>query len=94
MPVTTGKDSEGCYAQWGSKGAKYRYPCGNTKAMNKAKQKAHLQAAAAKKAGFKEDKTSMQIAFDAAVRKKSNEGRKNGWFETPKGRWLKGTLEN
>lgn len=54
MPVKTGKDNEGCFAQWGS-GKKYHYPCGDTAAMNKAKQKAHLQAAAARRSGFMEE---------------------------------------
>ena len=54
MPVHTGKDSKGCFAQWGGSGKKYHYSCGNTAAMNKAKQKAHLQGAAVLKTGYKE----------------------------------------
>lgn len=46
MPVRTGKDSKGCYAQFGKSGAKYYYTCGNTSSMNKAKQKAHIQGVA------------------------------------------------
>lgn len=54
MPVRTGKDSKGCFAQWGSSGAKYHYTCGSNSAMNKAKQKAHIQGAAVLKTGYKE----------------------------------------
>jgi len=45
MPVHTGKDSKGCFAQWGSQ-AKYYYTCGNEAGRKKAKQKAYLQGAA------------------------------------------------
>jgi hypothetical protein len=90
MPVRISKDNKGCFAQWGNSGAKYRYTCGNTGAMNKAKQKAHLQAAAANKAGYKEEgKTVMQIAFEKAT----NEKRGAGWYKTPDGKWLKGILK-
>ncbi|GAG82210.1 unnamed protein product, partial [marine sediment metagenome] len=39
MPVRTGKDSKGCYAQWGSQ-KKYYYACGNASARSSAKTKA------------------------------------------------------
>ena len=42
MPVHLGKDSKGCYAQWGNQ-KKYYYPCGNKQARDKAKQKAYIQ---------------------------------------------------
>jgi len=42
MPVHLGKDTKGCYAQWGNQ-KKYYYPCGNKQARDKAKQKAYLQ---------------------------------------------------
>ena len=47
MPVHTGRDTKGCYAQWGNAGKKYYYACGNKTAMGKAKQKAHIQGYAA-----------------------------------------------
>lgn len=52
MPVQTGKDKEGCFARWGSRGKKYRYPCGNEEELGKAKSKAYAQGAAI---GYKED---------------------------------------
>lgn len=54
MPVKTGKDNKGCYAQWGNSGKKYYYTCGNEAARNAAKVKAHRQGAAAEAAGYKE----------------------------------------
>jgi len=45
MPVKTGKDSKGCFAQWGSQ-KKYYYACGDKSGRNRAKQKAHIQGAA------------------------------------------------
>lgn len=53
MPVKTGKDKKGCFAQWGSKGAKYYYECGNEKAAKKARARAHEQEAAAYASGYK-----------------------------------------
>jgi hypothetical protein len=46
MPVETGSDNEGCFARWGSKGFKYRYPCGNEEARKEAKSKAYEQGLA------------------------------------------------
>ena len=46
MPVQTGSDDKGCYARWGSKGFKYRYPCGNEEARKEAKSKANQQGLA------------------------------------------------
>lgn len=47
MPVKTGKDKKGCFAQWGSQ-KKYYYECGNEKARERAKGKAEKQGRAAK----------------------------------------------
>ena len=52
MPVKLGQDKKGCYAQWG-KQAKYYYKCGDEKARDNAKRKAHLQGAAIEKSGGK-----------------------------------------
>jgi len=83
MPVSTYKDSKGCYAQWGGSGAKYYYPCGNTAAMNKAKQKAHIQGVAAKGAGYKGEgnMTAMEIAFKKTMREKQKELKTKNWTE-------------
>lgn len=40
MPTHTGKDSKGCFAQWGS-GKKYYYKCGDVKAKVAAIGKAN-----------------------------------------------------
>lgn len=45
MPVTTGKDNEGCFARWGNQ-KKYYYKCGNDKERAKAKAKAQRQGRA------------------------------------------------
>ena len=47
MPVHLGKDKEGCFAQWGGKGAKYYYECDDEKAQGMAKAKAYRQGFAA-----------------------------------------------
>jgi len=46
MPVQLGSDKEGCFARWGTQGAKYRYPCGNEEARKAAKSKAYQQGLA------------------------------------------------
>lgn len=46
MPVNTGSDNEGCFARWGTQGAKYRYPCGDEAARKDAKSKAYQQGLA------------------------------------------------
>jgi hypothetical protein len=46
MPVRTGKDKEGCYAQWGKEGKKYYYTCGNERSKNYAEKKALQQGIA------------------------------------------------
>ena len=52
MPVHTGKDKKGCFAQWGGQ-KKYYYECGDVTARDKAKAKAARQGAAAHAAGYK-----------------------------------------
>jgi hypothetical protein len=53
MPVHTGKDKEGCYAQWGESGKKYHYRCGDDEARDRAKAKAERQGRAARASGYK-----------------------------------------
>lgn len=52
MPVRTGTDSDGCYAQWGESGTKYHYECGNDEARKRAKRKAAKQGQAAHASGY------------------------------------------
>lgn len=47
MPVHYSKDKDGCYAQWGNSGAKYRYTCGDEASRKRAGRKAHIQGGAA-----------------------------------------------
>jgi hypothetical protein len=56
MPVHTGKDSKGCFAQWGSSGKKYYYTCGNDSARKGARAKAAKQGAAAHASGYQGNK--------------------------------------
>jgi len=77
MPVHTGKDSKGCFAQWGSQ-KKYYYTCGNTTARKAAKAKAAKQGAAARAAGFRENEMIFQKVvtnFTGNVRNDTMEGR-------------------
>ena len=53
MPVNRGKDSDGCYYKWGSKGKKYYYKCGDSASRAKAKGKAAKQGKAAHAAGYR-----------------------------------------
>lgn len=53
MPVHRGKDSQGCYYQWGGRGAKYYYTAGDVKSREKAKGKAELQRKAIYSSGWK-----------------------------------------
>lgn len=53
MPVQTGKDREGCFARWGTRGKKYYYPCGDESGLGEAKSKAYKQGQAI---GYKEIK--------------------------------------
>lgn len=52
MPTRTGKDSKGCFAQWGS-GKKYYYKCGDKSARENAVKKANKQGQAAHASGYK-----------------------------------------
>lgn len=52
MPTHTGKDSKGCYAQWGGHGKKYYYTCGNDSARKTAIGKANKQGQAAHAHGY------------------------------------------
>jgi len=52
MPVHRGQDSKGPYYQWGSQ-TKYHYKAGSEPSRKKAKQKAHIQGAAAERSGYK-----------------------------------------
>lgn len=45
MPVRVGKDSDGCYAQWGSQ-KKYYYDCDSPSAKRAAEKKAERQGRA------------------------------------------------
>jgi ribosomal protein L21 len=67
MPVHTGKDAKGCFAQWGGRGKKYRYPCGNASARKRAKAKAAAQGRAAHASGYvgnKEKSTMSKSKFE------------------------------
>lgn len=46
MPVTTNRDSKGCFSRWGTSGKKYYYKCGDSVARERAKKKAEKQARA------------------------------------------------
>lgn len=53
MPAQTGKDSKGCFARWGTRGAKYYYKCGDAAARQRAINKAKAQGRAIKARGEK-----------------------------------------
>lgn len=53
MPVYYGKDKQGCFAQWGTRGAKYHYRCGDKRARKRATKKAEKQAHAIFASGWK-----------------------------------------
>jgi len=52
MPTRAGKDSKGCFQQWGSQ-TKYYYKCGDKKARERARKKANSQGHAAHASGYK-----------------------------------------
>lgn len=52
-PIRHGKDSKGCFAQWGNSGKKYYYKCGDKDARDRADSKAQGQARAAYASGYK-----------------------------------------
>lgn len=51
MPVHTGKDAKGCFAQWGSQ-KKYYFTCGNEAARKRAQSKAEAQGRAVRAQGW------------------------------------------
>lgn len=53
MPIHRGKDSKGCYYQWGSQ-KKYHYKCGDKASRERAHKKAEKQATAIYASGWKE----------------------------------------
>ena len=57
MPTHFGKDTKGCFAQWGSQ-AKYHYECGNAQAKAAAKAKADKQGSAAYAGGYRGERES------------------------------------
>jgi hypothetical protein len=52
MPVKRGKDTKGCFYQWGSQ-KKYYYSCEDTKSRRNAYNKARRQAKAIYSSGYK-----------------------------------------
>ena len=82
MPVHTGKDSKGCYAQWGGHGHKYYYTCGDSSAMKNAKAKAAKQGAAAHAHGYVGNKLHyVTTNIKPIVRNDTMEGRE--WTVVP-----------
>ena len=53
MPVTTGKDTQGCFARWGKTGKKYHYRCGSAMGRKRAKKKASQQGQAIFSSGYR-----------------------------------------
>ncbi len=53
MPVSAGRDQQGCYYQWGSTGKKYYYECGNREARERAKRQAEAQGRAVRASGYR-----------------------------------------
>jgi len=88
VPVHTGKDSKGCYAQWGSQ-KKYHYTCGNASARKRAKAKADAQGRAAHAHGYTGNKGKAMPDFQFVtfslkkpiVRQDTMEGRE--WTVVP-----------
>ena len=76
MPVHMGKDSKGCYAQWGGQ-KKYYYACGSDAAKARALRKAHAQESAAKHAGYTENAMFQYVVTNIkpTVRHDQMEGR-------------------
>ena len=52
MPVHRGKDSQGCFYQWGGR-KKYYYTPGDAKSRKAAEEKAHKQARAIYARGYR-----------------------------------------
>lgn len=90
MPVHTGKDSKGCFAQWGGHGKKYYYTCESDTARSRAKSKAAAQGRAAHAHGYtgnKGDSTMPEFQFvtfglkEPIVRQDTMEGK--DWTVVP-----------
>lgn len=86
MPTHTGKDSKGCYAQWGGHGKKYYYTCGNKAARNRAIRKANAQGQAAHAHGYTGNKAMAHFEYvtfntKPVIRHDSMEGR--DWVVAP-----------
>lgn len=79
MPVHTGKDSKGCFAQWGGHGKKYYYTCDNKEAQGRAKSKATAQGQAAYASGYRGNAMPyfqyVVSTIKPVVRQESMEGR-------------------
>jgi len=68
MPVHVEKDKEGCFAQWGSKGKKYYFRCGDKAARQRAVKKAEAQGRAAYARGYVgNDGSKPMLTFDRVV---------------------------
>lgn len=52
MPIHRGKDSHGCYYQWGGHGKRYYYTANHAGSRENAKKKAGKQAQAAHAHGY------------------------------------------
>lgn len=52
MPIHRGKDSNGCYYQWGGHGKRYYYTAGNVSSREAAYKKAETQARAVYAHGY------------------------------------------
>jgi Uncharacterized protein conserved in bacteria (DUF2213) len=61
MPTHTGKDSKGCFAQWGGHGKKYYFTCGSDSARARAIKKANAQGQAALVHGYTGNKEDTQM---------------------------------
>lgn len=77
MPVKTGKDGKGCYAQWGSQ-KKYYYKCGSESGRKRAKQKAHVQGYAVEKSQERATKSeTIDPVIDTIRRSRQRRGQPN-----------------
>ena len=77
MPTHTGKDSKGCFAQWGKSGKKYYYTCNDASARKAAVAKANKQGQAAHASGYRSNHMFQYITSNvkSLVRHDSMEGR-------------------
>ena len=74
MPVTTNKDEQGCYAQYGSQ-TKYYYACGNEEERKAAMQKAMVQGIAIHREEGKLKREEKHIKIKAEQTKRADEVR-------------------